>query len=192
MKNDSLRHQAAFCRRRAAFTLTELLVVLGIIGLLAALLLPVLFQSREKARQSDCLSNYHQIGQAIQMYAADVDGDTPPDGGSFGGLIQDCAPYVKADASGIFTCPDDDDKDEEKRAGSYRMPTLYQGKSLNGGWPDGYSTLSPLPLAQPSATTMVYEAEQDAKQPIVPTFRHQNGTQVLYFDGHAKWIPRTR
>ena len=170
-----------------AFTLVELLVAIGIIAVLAAILLPVFFRSREKARASACLSNYHQIGAAVQMYASDFDGDTPPDGGSFGGIIADCAPYTKNTA--IFTCPDDDDREEEKRPGSYRVPSLYQGKPIGCGWPDPYSTATPPVIAQPATTTLMYEAEQDfAQSPILPTYRHSGGTQVLAFDGHAKWV----
>ena len=171
-----------------AFTLIELLVVIAIIAILAAVLYPVLAQAREKARQTTCLSNYHQIGQAIHMYASDYDGITPPDGGSFRGIIADSRPYIKND--GLFTCPDDFDLAEEGRPGSYRMPSRYQGKPLACGWLDPYDTTI---TAQPADTPLTYEAEQDyADAAIRPTFRHQNGAQILYFDSHAKWIPRDR
>ena len=89
--------------RSAAFTLIELLVVIGIIALLSAILFPVFLSSREKARAVACFSNYHQIGAAVQMYATDFDGNTPPDGGSFSGIINDCKPYSKQTAT--FICP---------------------------------------------------------------------------------------
>jgi prepilin-type N-terminal cleavage/methylation domain-containing protein/prepilin-type processing-associated H-X9-DG protein len=54
-----------------AFTLVELLVVIGIISILAAMLLPVLGKVREMARQSQCMSNQKQIGMAFQMYGGD-------------------------------------------------------------------------------------------------------------------------
>src|SRR5689334_14873503 len=50
------------------FTLVELLVVVGIIGLLLALLLPVAGAVRRAARSTKCLANLHQWGQAYQMY----------------------------------------------------------------------------------------------------------------------------
>lgn len=51
----------------------ELLVVVAIIAVLAAILFPVFAQAREKARQSSCLSNVRQIGMATVMYASDYD-----------------------------------------------------------------------------------------------------------------------
>lgn len=63
--------------RRAAFTLVELLVVIGIIALLAAILFPVFATVRGKARQTVCISNLRQIGTAFQMYAQDFDGIVP-------------------------------------------------------------------------------------------------------------------
>ena len=60
-------------QNRRAFTLIELLVVISIIALLAAILLPVFFSVRGKARQTVCVSNLRQIGLAISLYAQDAD-----------------------------------------------------------------------------------------------------------------------
>lgn len=176
-------------KRQTGFTLMELLVVVAIAAILAAVLFPVFLSAREKARASACLSNFHQIGLAIHQYASDWDDATPPNGSSFGGLIADCAPYAKNTA--IFACPDDFDRVKEGRPGTYRMPDLYQGKPLGCGWTDPYDSTG-RHIAQSSAATLAYEAEQDrdAKQlrPIIPTYRHSGGTQILLFDGHARWL----
>lgn len=63
----AVRHR----RGRVAFTLIELLGVIAIIGMLAALLLPALARAKQKARRAACLSNLRQVGLGFTLYQND-------------------------------------------------------------------------------------------------------------------------
>ena len=110
------------CRpfHRSAFTLVELLVVIGIIAIMIALLLPALSRAREQANAIKCMSNLRQLGQAFVLYNTNYNGYVIPSytmTGVAGGPtvplegwapILDRDKYVAGDREqnkSVFTCP---------------------------------------------------------------------------------------
>ncbi|CAN5522219.1 hypothetical protein BH09PLA1_BH09PLA1_35070 [soil metagenome] len=85
--------------RASAFTLVELLVVIGIIAVLISVLLPALSKARERGNQVKCMANLKQIGLAMQIYTNDNKGMMPygaafnnsvlPEGGVYPGENSD-------------------------------------------------------------------------------------------------------
>jgi len=91
--------------RNKGFTLIEMLVVIAIIALLAAIIFPVFASVREKARQASCASNLKQLGMGVLEYINDNDEENPPIEGynepgtyttSYNGYYTCCAVGVSA------------------------------------------------------------------------------------------------
>lgn len=82
--NSTLSSPISTSARRSSastgFTLVELLTVIAIIGVLAAILFPVIGNMRESAKNSRCVTNLRQTGIAIQTYISDNKGFLPPVG----------------------------------------------------------------------------------------------------------------
>ena len=62
---------------KRAFTLLELLVVIAVIGMLAALLLPALGRAKQEGKRTSCASNLRQVNLAIRLYADDWSDSLP-------------------------------------------------------------------------------------------------------------------
>jgi prepilin-type N-terminal cleavage/methylation domain-containing protein/prepilin-type processing-associated H-X9-DG protein len=111
---------------RGAFTLVELLVVIGIIAVLIALLLPALGKARRAGVRTQCLSNIRQLQVAQVAYAAAnrnelvVAGDGTEDQGSWIGLLE---PY--AGAKLVRRCPGDSSIYFDTKLGTQLRTTSY-------------------------------------------------------------------
>lgn len=130
--------------RPAAFTLLEILLVVAIAGVLAALLLPALGKMKSSGNRLKCLANLRQIGAAFSQYAADHDGRVVkardysgwvegPDGGWPESWVSNLSPYLTdgrkyegtpETTSRAFQCPEG--KDAEWNATSY-LANIFLG-----------------------------------------------------------------
>jgi prepilin-type N-terminal cleavage/methylation domain-containing protein/prepilin-type processing-associated H-X9-DG protein len=163
-------------RRQPGFTLLELLIVLGIVSILAAMLFPVFARARESARKIECLSHVVQLGTALQMYAADWSGVLPPKDNDWAPLDQ----YMKN--VDVLHCPMDPN------------PVVYAGDlapsapraRLGAGAPAGGRVVIPY-------SSYIYRSglTNDGRAMEVVAFDreiwHLGGRNVVFLDAHGKW-----
>jgi prepilin-type N-terminal cleavage/methylation domain-containing protein len=72
-----------FTKRKQGFTIIELLVVISVILILAAIITPAVHKAKAKAKRVQCLANIRQCGQTAIMYAQDYEDYLPYTGGVF-------------------------------------------------------------------------------------------------------------
>jgi prepilin-type N-terminal cleavage/methylation domain-containing protein/prepilin-type processing-associated H-X9-DG protein len=94
-------------RRIRAFTLVELLVVIGVIALLIGILLPALSKAQRHARQVACMSNERQLIQAVIMYSGDNKGVFPGGPGFINGAYFPRLASWDTEAKNPYSCNSD-------------------------------------------------------------------------------------
>jgi len=150
--------------RRPAFTLVELLVVIGIIAVLVGILLPVLGKARESAKRTQCLSNLRECANGFRMYAGTFKDACPigylGDLKQFSYILNDnngtsfrvttclgCLPYSGILKNGkVWYCPSENDPsfmyDQPLNVWCFDQPVGSNGYNHLNGFPGpdpGYS-----------------------------------------------------
>lgn len=194
-----------------AFSLVEVLVVVAILGILAALAFPSFGSASAKARRSECQSNLRQLGVGIQLFASDNNGFLPPtrddlqqftaitNGGSSGAhWNQAISDYLGKKDAGVtdkyseaLGCPSwqDDPAYDPARTWiwGYGMNNNPLDDRSYSVWSQGAVRLSAVThhskrvLLADSADWHLARSARAAK-------RHDNHTNVLFFDGHVASI----
>ena len=118
---------------RIAFSLIELLIVIAIIAILAALSLPVLNRAQESGRSTACVSNLHQIGLALQMYV-DQNNNTLP-------IMRDAPMDTNAVSTNTFPTPNLVLKNELGNTNVLRCPSDFAGIFRLTGSSYGWNSL---------------------------------------------------
>ena len=202
------------------FTLIELLIVIAIIAILAAMLLPALGRARDKARSIACMSQLKQMGLATQSYINDYNDYIPygreVDNSLFLGYATPLnwawycrlAPYVNYKAKDfyrletayegkLFTCPGGES--DVSRASCYSANLYVATNCPTQNTVNGVVIKNPkiIEIKVPSKKIFVIDAWRDSnffngavKTNIVT--RHTGSSNAMYFDGSAKWEDYSR
>jgi prepilin-type processing-associated H-X9-DG protein len=180
----------------------ELLVVIAVLAVLAAILLPVLTQARERARQATCLSNLRQIGQAQLLYMQDYEEQfphwfvaAPPRPEPFGKYAfwtEYFQPYLRSQAvlhdpcaRWIWDLP------AEEKLAEYALATWGRkgrGTRENPYWQWPGPPLGLAGVVRPAETLTVMDGWTTPGWTSVDLRRHNGGMNVGFVDGHARWM----
>lgn len=201
---------------KRGFTLLEVLVVLFVVCVLAALLFPVGARGRENARRSSCQSNLKQIGLGVLQYVRDYDEIYPlayTDDDASGdynanfdrGWMQLVQPYIKS--TQVFQCPSENkDYFPPLRATDYWYNApISQNRSIaqiakpaltvmcgdGVGMPAAFVATHGAIAYKGNAPSLKYNGEiWDATRATNGQGgrRHLDGINFMFCDGHVKWF----
>lgn len=192
---------------RKAFTLIELLAVIAILGVLFAILLPVVGRIREKANAVKCLSNMRQQHAGAMLFVSDNKGFLPRavDSGTY--WFREIGPYLGYDPTktgkdySLFMCPERPLERLEEIVAEQGGSISYGGYLTNpmvcGIPPNNLPIKKLVQLSEPSKTWMIADGNGQAAAYIWSeatieqriAFDHeidgQMKTHLIMLDGHA-------
>lgn len=197
-----------------AFTLVELLSVIAIIGILAAIIIPVTANIRDNARSAQCLSNLRQIGIGMNLYAQSNKGKLPaplaaPSNWYNDSWMTAIKPYLEnrnpdiGDGVGkraaiwdsVFRCPSKPDWALEG-AGvtdvqrvSYSMASYNEDVSIARRI-NQFTKPATTALVVDSNTGTVYMRNTSYMYRDFPALWHKQRDQVLFVDGHVEAVAK--
>lgn len=191
-----------FARRRpAAFTLIELLTVIAVIGILAAIIIATVGRTRLTALQSRSLANLRQIGSAVQLHAADNRNQLPvwhnySEGKYWWEVLQ---PYVGADPE-IYHSPahiefDASTRDRLAETISYGWNYAVLGRHIGDPGKEGDHRLDITSYPTPSRTLVAADGSREASWGFIAADkapdpdRYRGRIPSLFLDGHTEARP---
>ena len=201
-----MKTQVATVRRRAAFTLLELLVVIAIIAIIAAMILPALSDAKQRARTAQCISNLHQIGISMKMYGDDFNSLYPESGKVIAwnqidsdthkfSWMQQLISYMQN--TNAYHCPSDTNSSFSyfngaraayvavgDRASVDSREILYPSFYVLGG---DTVDFSPNDADKDDYSYNCVGGEVEPGEPWTKWQTHNLGQNILFEDDHAKW-----
>jgi prepilin-type N-terminal cleavage/methylation domain-containing protein/prepilin-type processing-associated H-X9-DG protein len=201
-----MRTRLRASRPSRAFTLIELLTVIAIIGILAAILIPVVGKVRSSARATQCASNLRQVGVGLQLFANENQGrliwTSRDPGGPFVEWYKNLRPYVTTTPYRTgqlpvdpFRCPDSNIIAESHFSRSYHLASEYNNR--NGSDPSHHRVVLGR-MNAPSRIVVVLDAWQNATNTtVIPSevgagtthrvaSRHGGQANLLFADFHVE------
>lgn len=159
--------------RFKGFTLVEILVVLAIISVLAALLFTVFGRVRENGRCATCQNNMRQIALGILQYVQDSDGNF-----SMNRMPSKVLSGITTKA--IFKCPDAFSPDEKADENNYLLWEFNRHESTLK------FTSKAFLVSEISGPKKLYSGYCLSKNEI--NLPHSGGSNYAFADGHVKWL----